>query len=165
MTTRRPGRRRRHRPSRGAGFVLALALGLLLPLGALGDAEQAAPASAVELGESPILSAGPLQYRPGRGLRIGSTGAVIGGFTNLKGEYTKDSGGEWLDGGSTYRLTVPAKVPARDLWSVVAYDVDSAAWILEQPRVGIDSTGKDLQINEDGSVDVYFSPRAPDGKE
>ena len=48
-----------------------------------------------ELGEAPILSAGPLEYRPGRGLRVGSTGLVIGGFTNVKAESTDESGGEF----------------------------------------------------------------------
>jgi hypothetical protein len=77
----------------------------------------------------------------------------------------KDSEGDWLDGGSAYRLTVPTKVPAKDFWSVVAYDIESAAWIWDQPKVGIDSSATGLQINEDGSVDVNFGPKAPDGKE
>jgi hypothetical protein len=51
--------------------------------------------SPVELGEEPILSAGPLEYRPGRGLRLGPTGVVIGGFTNIKGEDSQESGGEF----------------------------------------------------------------------
>ena len=77
----------------------------------------------------------------------------------------KDSKGEWLDGGGSYKMNVPAKVPAKDFWSVVAYDVGSAAWILDQPKVGVDSNAKGLQSNDDGSVDIYFGPKAPDGKE
>lgn len=77
----------------------------------------------------------------------------------------KDSKGEGLDGGRSYKLTVPAKVPVKDFWSVVVYDVQSAAWILDQPKVGIDSSGEGLQVNEDGAVDVYFGPTAPDGNE
>jgi hypothetical protein len=77
----------------------------------------------------------------------------------------KDSEGEWLDGASTYKFTVPANVPAKDLWSVVAYDAQTAGWILNQPKVGIDSNTKCLQANDDGSVDVYFGTKAPDGKE
>jgi hypothetical protein len=73
--------------------------------------------------------------------------------------------GKWLDGGKNYRLVVPANVPARDFWSVVAYDLETAAWIRDMAKVGIDSTRPDLQKNQDGSVDVYFGPKAPEGKE
>ena len=52
------------------------------------------PASPVQLGEAPILSVGGLEYRPGRGLRFGDTGFVLGGFTNVKAEWTPDAGGE-----------------------------------------------------------------------
>ncbi|MHC4414887.1 MAG: DUF1214 domain-containing protein [Planctomycetota bacterium] len=73
--------------------------------------------------------------------------------------------GEWLDGGENYKLVVPPNVPARDFWSVVAYDLETAAWIRDVPKVGIDSTRPDLLKNKDGSVDVYFGPKAPKGKE
>lgn len=73
--------------------------------------------------------------------------------------------GEWLDGGSNYKLVVPPKVPASDFWSVVAYDLESAAWIRDMPKVGIDSNRPDLAKNEDGSADIYFGPEAPAGKE
>ncbi len=73
--------------------------------------------------------------------------------------------GEWLDGGSNYKLVVPPKVPAGDFWSVVAYDLETAAWIRDMPKVGIDSNRPDLAKNEDGSVDIFFGPSAPEGKE
>jgi hypothetical protein len=71
--------------------------------------------------------------------------------------------GAWLDGGANHKLTVPANVPARDFWSVVAYDLETAAWIREVPKVGVDSKRPDLQKNDDGSVDVFFGPTAPEG--
>jgi hypothetical protein len=73
--------------------------------------------------------------------------------------------GQWLDGGKTYKLNVPPNVPAQNFWSVVAYDLETAAWIREMPKVGIDSNRKDLMKNRDGSVDIYFGPTAPKGKE
>lgn len=78
---------------RGAalGLVFALFVALALPCSA---AEQPSTAS-TELGETPILSAGPLEYRPGRGLRIDPLGLVIGGFTNIKAETTDVAGGEF----------------------------------------------------------------------
>lgn len=74
-------------------------LGLLVVLSTLSAASVLAQdeptAEPAEIGESPIFSAGPFQYRPGRGLRVGSTGLVIGGFTNIKAETTPDGGGEF----------------------------------------------------------------------
>lgn len=55
-------------------------------------ADDPAPA---ELGEAPVAAVGPFRYRPGRGLRVGDTGFVIGGFTNVKAEYTDESKGEF----------------------------------------------------------------------
>jgi len=51
------------------------------------------------LGEAPVLSlpspVGSLDYRPGRGLHIGSSGFTLGGFTNIKAEQAEESGGEF----------------------------------------------------------------------
>lgn len=59
------------------------------------SADQQPATTPTVIGERPVASAGPLEYRPGRGLRVGSTGLVVGGFTNVKGEQTEDSGGEF----------------------------------------------------------------------
>jgi hypothetical protein len=86
--------RARERGDRGA--IRALLTVLLLLACPLGSSAEEEPASEpFELGEAPVLSVGPLEYRPGRGLRIGSTGAVIGGFTNVKAESTDEAGGEF----------------------------------------------------------------------
>ncbi len=68
---------------------------LLIAAPATLPAEESAPAAPVELGESPILSIGPVEYRPGRGAQIGATGLVVGGFTNAKVEDAEDSGAEF----------------------------------------------------------------------
>lgn len=73
--------------------------------------------------------------------------------------------GEWLDGGQRYKLVVPPDVPARDFWAITAYDLETASYIRNVHRGSIDSNTSQLQINEDGSVDVYFGPEAPEGKE
>jgi hypothetical protein len=73
--------------------------------------------------------------------------------------------GEWLDGGKNYKLVVPPNVPVRDFWAITTYDLETASYIREVDRGSIDSNMKELQHNADGSVDIYFGPSAPEGKE
>jgi hypothetical protein len=77
----------------------------------------------------------------------------------------KDKAGQPFDGASTYRLTVPANAPVKQYWSATAYDRATHALIRDQPRASRSSQNLDLQKNADGSVDVYFGPKAPAAKE
>jgi hypothetical protein len=77
----------------------------------------------------------------------------------------KDKQGQRFDGAKTYRLTVPANAPVEQHWSVTAYDRETHALIKSMPRASRASNATDLVKNADGSVDVYFGPRAPAGKE
>jgi len=77
----------------------------------------------------------------------------------------KDKAGEPLDGGKSYRLTVPANAPVRQYWSATVYDRDTHALLRNLPRPGRSSQSPELQNNPDGSVDIYFTPEAPAGKE
>ncbi len=73
--------------------------------------------------------------------------------------------GEWLDGGQNYKLRVPPNVPVRDFWAVTAYDLETASYIREVEKGSIDSSTPGLEINADGSVDIYFGSTARNGKE
>ncbi|MEX0286010.1 MAG: DUF1214 domain-containing protein [Paracoccaceae bacterium] len=73
--------------------------------------------------------------------------------------------GEWLDGGRNYRLRMPANVPVRDFWSITTYDLVTASYLRDINPSTIDSTMPDVVKNDDGSVDIYFGPTAPEGKE
>lgn len=77
----------------------------------------------------------------------------------------KDKDGEWLDGGKNYKLHIPANVPAKEFWSVIVYD-NSTRSIIDNgvSKTSVSSADKS-QVNEDGSIDVYFGPSAPAGKE
>jgi hypothetical protein len=77
----------------------------------------------------------------------------------------RDREGELLSGKGNYRLKVPAQVPARDFWSVIAYSKKTKAFIYnDEGRVGLSSYDKaSLTVNDDGSVDIYFSESAPQG--
>jgi len=76
-----------------------------------------------------------------------------------------DSTGKPLDGKQNYRLHVPANVPAKQYWAVTAYDLATCCLIRDLPSPGIDSYSQKMQRNADGSVDVYFGPKAPAGQE
>ena len=77
-----------------------------------------------------------------------------------------DCNGEYLDGGKTYRLRIPADVPAQDFWSVVLNDPQTRSMLQTgQPFPSKNSKRDDLAQNADGSVDLYFGPAAPEGKE
>lgn len=77
----------------------------------------------------------------------------------------RDKDGEAYDGSKTYRLRVPPNVPVEQYWSVTAYDRQTHALIKNVPRASRSSQIPELQKNSDGSVDIYFGPRAPAGKE
>jgi hypothetical protein len=77
----------------------------------------------------------------------------------------KDRQGRSFDGGSAYRLRVPANAPVRQYWSATAYDRATHALIRNQHCSSRSSQNPGLQKNPDGSVDIYFGPKAPAGKE
>jgi len=79
---------------------------------------------------------------------------------------TTDSDGNYLDGSKTYRLNIPANVPAKDFWSIVIYDPQTRSELqTDQPFPSKNSKRSDLEVNADGSVDLYFGPQPPASKE
>ena len=77
-----------------------------------------------------------------------------------------DASGAWLDGARRYTLYVPADPPAQRFWSATVYDADTRCLIdNEQQRGDRGSRDADVAMNEDGSVDLWFGPEAPEGRE
>jgi hypothetical protein len=76
-----------------------------------------------------------------------------------------DREGRPFDGGKSYHLNVPANAPVKLYWSATAYDRDTHALIRDVLRGSRASNSPDLQKNADSSVDVWFGPQAPVGKE
>ena len=76
---------------------------------------------------------------------------------------TRDSEGQILEGALTYRLHVPADVPARDFWSIVVYDNQTRSMLQTDQRFPSVSSMRGIETNDDGSVDIYFGPTAPAG--
>jgi hypothetical protein len=73
--------------------------------------------------------------------------------------------GEWLDGSKNYKLVMPPNVPVRDFWAITTYDLETASYIRNMEKSSIDSSMKEVKKNADGSVDIYFGPKPPKGKE
>jgi len=77
----------------------------------------------------------------------------------------KDKNGNAFDGANTYKLTVPPNAPVTQYWSVTAYDRELHTLIKGLPRASRSSQIPELQKNHDGSIDLYFGPQAPSGKD
>lgn len=76
----------------------------------------------------------------------------------------KDAASIPLSGEYTYRLHVPANVPAQQFWAVNIYDVETAGFFKNSPSVGLDSYNQRLSRNSDGTIDIYFGAKPPMGK-
>ncbi|NEI96440.1 DUF1254 domain-containing protein [Rhizobium leguminosarum] len=91
--------------------------------------------------------------------------SMVGVGSQYAGAYV-DASGKPLDGGKTYKLHLPPGIPAKDFWSLVIYDTQTRSELQTDqqfPSAGSQKPG--LQVNPDESVDVYFGPKAPAGKE
>jgi hypothetical protein len=77
----------------------------------------------------------------------------------------KDKEGSPLDGRRTYRLHVPANAPVRQFWSATAYDRATHGLIRHMNWSSRSSQTPGLNKNADGSADIYFGARSPEGKE
>jgi hypothetical protein len=74
--------------------------------------------------------------------------------------------GRYLDGGKTYKITLPAPIPAGQFWSFMVYDGQTRSMLeTDQKLAGLDSNEPDIKKNADGSVTVWFAPKAPAGQE
>ncbi|HZL75590.1 MAG TPA: DUF1214 domain-containing protein, partial [Propionibacteriaceae bacterium] len=55
--------------------------------------------------------------------------------------------------------------PVTQYWSATAYNRDTHTLITDVERAGRSSQSPGLQTNADGSVDLYFGPTPPAGRE
>jgi len=77
-----------------------------------------------------------------------------------------DATGNYLDGGKTYKMNIPKDPPALKFWSVCVYDPQTRSMLQTDQKYPSKQSQRDnLIVNEDGSIDLYFGPEAPAGKE
>jgi hypothetical protein len=77
----------------------------------------------------------------------------------------RDKDDNFLMGENNYQLHLPAGIPAKNFWSVTVYHPDTRSLLqngMAKPSV---STYDKPIVNKDGSIDLFFGPEAPSGKE
>lgn len=98
-----------------------------------------------------------------------NTPAMVVAMPGVGSQYAtsmRDSKGRWLDGGKNYILHIAPNPPAKDFWSIVIYDPQTRSLLqTDQHFPSLGSHSADLVKNVDGSVDLYFGPKPPAGKE
>ena len=75
----------------------------------------------------------------------------------------RDSEGNLLSGENTYKMHLPAGIPAKLFWAVTAYNVTDGTMTATDQVLPSHNSFEDTVINEDGSIDMYFGPEKPDG--
>jgi len=77
----------------------------------------------------------------------------------------RDADGEYLTGANSYKVTLPANVPVANFWSMTLYDAANSSGLDNgQPFPSLGSRDEPV-VNSDGTIDLYFEPTAPKGKE
>jgi hypothetical protein len=78
----------------------------------------------------------------------------------------RDSSGAYLDGGKTYKLTIPQPVPDKLFWSVTAYDAQTRSEVqTDQDKAALRSLFELKNISTSQPTELYFGPTAPAGHE
>jgi len=98
----------------------------------------------------------------------GITPAMCMRLTNIGSQYLGaffDSKGVAFDGSKTYKLTLPAHIPAAKFWSVTLYDNQTRSMLQtaqRYPRAGSQSYPTPAAVvNADSTFTIYFSPNKP----
>jgi hypothetical protein len=78
-----------------------------------------------------------------------------------------DADKNYLDGGKTYKVTLPKGIPAAAFWSFTLYDNQSRSMLdtpQRYPRAGSQSyPSPAAEPDADGSTTIYFGPAQPEG--
>jgi hypothetical protein len=84
----------------------------------------------------------------------------------LKYKVSPDADRNPLVGNKDYNLHLSPEFAAKEYWSVIAYDNETCLMIhTDQLWPSVYRSSKGLEVNQDGSVEVYFDPVIPIGKD
>lgn len=102
------------------------------------------------------------------GVRAAVALAGLGALPTSEAVYwsaTQDSGGKDLEGGRSYRLTIPADVPVGSFWSLSMYErlADGRLFYIENPigRYAVGNRTRGLLRNPDGSLTLTMAATDP----
>lgn len=74
----------------------------------------------------------------------------------------RDADGDWLRGEQHYRFRIPPNPPAKNFWSIIAYDNWTRAILANGQKVaGKNSYDKAIEQSADGSIGIFFGPTPP----
>ena len=77
-----------------------------------------------------------------------------------------DAKGQYLDGGKTYKVTLPAPIPVNNFWSYMVYSGQHRSMLeTDQKSAGLDSNNPAVKPNDDASYTIWFGSKAPEGHE
>ncbi|NVO15188.1 MAG: DUF1254 domain-containing protein [Rhodoplanes sp.] len=127
----------------------------------------------------PFIGGYRFEWQPGVANLTGSamyffaaTGVTPAMDTQIVGEGSTypwtatDADNNPLDGGKSYKLHLPPHIPVKTFWSVIVYDAQTRSMLQTDSQFpSVSSQSKTVRANADGSVDVYFGPKAPAGHE
>jgi hypothetical protein len=111
------------------------------------------------------LEAAVLYYFNAGGVTPAMAKTGVGVGSDYAGAYL-DANKQPFDGSKTYKLHLPPNVPVNNFWAVTIYDTQTRSMLQTDQRFPtVGSQTKGIEKNADSSFDIYFSPKAPTGKE
>jgi hypothetical protein len=111
------------------------------------------------------LEAAVLYYFNAGGVTPAMAKTGVGVGSDYAGAYL-DANKQPFDGSKTYKLHLPSNVPVNNFWAVTIYDTQTRSMLQTDQRFPtVGSQTKGIDKNADSSFDIYFSPKAPAGKE
>lgn len=116
-------------------------------------------------GGARLLDARSAFFFAATGITPAMSQKIVGGGSQYAAA-TVDSSRNYLDGAKRYRLRLPPDIPVKTFWSVIPYDTQTRSVLqTDQRDTALSSESGTVKTNADGSVDLYFGPTAPAGKE
>jgi hypothetical protein len=73
----------------------------------------------------------------------------------------RDGNGAMVDGGNTYKLSVPLPVPGKLFWSVTVYDIETRSQIQTSQNKAALRSLFELEDLSGDKVDLFFDPKLP----